>query len=511
MRSALSLALVAGVALVAAPLAGAAMPADRAAAAHGAAWLARHSTGAPGGQQADSIVALRLAGRSRASLAPRLDELSKAAPSYAVTAAGSGKVVMALVAGGRNPTRFAGIDYIRRITGRYATGRYGETAFDQAYSILALRSAGRRVPAAAIRATLAARARGGWGFAMSRTAADSVDATSLMIEALRSAGVPSRNPALRAAAAWMLAQRNAAGGLASAGRRRPTEANSTAGAIRALRALGRTPPPRPAPPSGACSSGTAHSASHAPTRAASCWPPTTRSSPSRESSSRGTSRLPAVSRLTFQAEIDHFRSGLVEMASLVLSQVERAVVAWEEVDASAAADVIAADDQVDQRCAELDQKVFSLQLLQAPVAGDQRLLHVGLIAVIALERVGDLAVAIAEAATSVPPEGAVPEIQALIARMSARAVNTLARAIQAIARGDAELGEQAAVEAATVRQMLAEVVTGVAGAPDEPETRIWAAAAVLVARHLERVANNGAELGGRVRFLVSGEAFTRDS
>ena len=216
-------------------------------------------------------------------------------------------------------------------------------------------------------------------------------------------------------------------------------------------------------------------------------------------------------RLTFQAEIDHFRTGLVEMASLVLSQVERAVVAWEEVDVTAAADVIAADDQVDQRCAELDQKVFSLQLLQAPVAGDQRLLHVGLIAVIALERVGDLAVAIAEAAKSVPPEGAVPEIQALISRMSARAVDTLARAIQAIARGDAELGEQAAVEAATVRQMLAEVVTGVAGAPDEPETRIWAAAAVLVARHLERVANNGAELGGRVRFLVSGEAFTRDS
>ena len=145
-------------------------------------------------------------------------------------------------------------------------------------------------------------------------------------------------------------------------------------------------------------------------------------------------------RLTFQAEIEHFRTGLVEMASLVLSQVERGVVAWEEVDVEAAAVVIDADDQVDQRCAELDQKVFSLQLLQAPVAGDQRLLHVGLIAVIALELVGDLAVAIAEAAKSVPPEGAVPEIQALIARMSARAVDTLARAIQAIARGDAELG-----------------------------------------------------------------------
>lgn len=212
-----------------------------------------------------------------------------------------------------------------------------------------------------------------------------------------------------------------------------------------------------------------------------------------------------------QAEIERFRTGLVEMASLVLSHVERGVTAWEHVDARAADEVIAADDVVDQRCAELDQKVFDLQLLQAPVAGDQRLLHVGLIAVVALERVGDLAVAIAEAARSVRPEGAVPEIQALIARMSARAVDALARAVQAIARGDAELGEQAAVEAATVRQMLGEVVARVAEAPDEPDTRIWSAAAVLVARHLERVSNNGAELGGRVRFLVSGEPFSREA
>ena len=52
-------------------------------------------------------------------------------------------------------------------------------------------------------------------------------------------------------------------------------------------------------------------------------------------------------RLHFQAEMDHFRTGLVEMASLVLSQVERGVAAWEDVNVAAAADVIAADDQVD--------------------------------------------------------------------------------------------------------------------------------------------------------------------
>lgn len=215
-------------------------------------------------------------------------------------------------------------------------------------------------------------------------------------------------------------------------------------------------------------------------------------------------------RVHFQVEMEGFRSGLVEMASLVLAQVERGVAAWEDVDRAAAAEVVAGDEAVDQRCIELDQKVFNLQLLEAPVASDLRLLHVGLIGVIALERVGDLAVAIADAATSVRPEGADGTIQALISRMSAHAVDVLAQAVQAIARGDVELGERARADAAGVRQMLGEVVQAVAAVPaDAAETREWAAAAVLVARHLERVANNGAELGGRVRFLVTGEPFAR--
>ncbi len=109
--------------------------------------------------------------------------------------------------------------------------------------MLALSAAGAVVPPTAIRATLAARAGGGWGYTMSRTARDSVDATSSVIEGLRAAGVPASHPALRAAATWILAQRNRAGGLASDGGGRPTDANSTASAIRALRSLGRTPPP----------------------------------------------------------------------------------------------------------------------------------------------------------------------------------------------------------------------------------------------------------------------------
>jgi len=209
------------------------------------------------------------------------------------------------------------------------------------------------------------------------------------------------------------------------------------------------------------------------------------------------------------AEIEALRAELLEMASLVLNQVEKAVAAWDEVDIAAAEEVIAADEIIDERCLALDHRIYSIQLLEAPVASDLRLLHVGLIAAVALERVGDLSVAIAGRAGSVRPEGAVPDVQALIRRMSARAVDALARAVQAIAQGNADLGEEAAADAQGVRRMLDDVLLAAASAPDTPETRMWSATAVLIGRHLERVANNAAELGGRVRFLVTGELYTR--
>ncbi|MEQ9336655.1 MAG: hypothetical protein RJQ03_05650, partial [Miltoncostaeaceae bacterium] len=191
---------------------------------------------------ADTVVALRAAGATRAAVRPRLRVLARSGPRYARTAGASAKVVLAAVAGGVDPSRLGRHDYVRGVTSRYAAGRYGATLFDQALSFLALRAAGRPIPRTALRTTLRARGGGGWSFDMSRAGRDMVDGTGLMIEALRAAGVPARHPHLRAATAWMLAQRNREGGFASAGRGGATQANPTSNVIRALRAMGRPAP-----------------------------------------------------------------------------------------------------------------------------------------------------------------------------------------------------------------------------------------------------------------------------
>ncbi|MCU0308802.1 MAG: hypothetical protein MUE51_13750 [Thermoleophilia bacterium] len=213
-----------------------------------------------------------------------------------------------------------------------------------------------------------------------------------------------------------------------------------------------------------------------------------------------------AARKHFRDEIDHLRQGLVEMASVVVGQVERAVDAWERRDVAQAAQVVFDDDLVDERCAALDREVFEIQLLEAPVAGDLRLLHVGLITAVALERVGDLATAIARRVRELPGAGDVGEVRSLIQRMGPRAVGALTESVQALARNDVELADQAVENARRVQGMLDQVLMAVSEAPAQGQTdHTWLASAVLVSRHLERVANNAAEIGGRVRFLVTGE------
>jgi hypothetical protein len=232
--------LIAGLAAAAAA-APATAQTDAQATARGAAWIERQTIGTVG-QQADAIVALAAAGRPRSRLQARLARMLPAAPGYATTAGAAGKVVLAAVAAGRDPRRLGGVNYVARLRARYAGGRFGAGAYDQLYAMLALRAARERVPPAAVAALRNTRGPGGWNFSLRPSRRDDVTVTGLAIEALRAVGVPPSDPMLRGARAWLVAQANTGGGFHIDGGGRATEANSTAIAVRALRAMGHPVP-----------------------------------------------------------------------------------------------------------------------------------------------------------------------------------------------------------------------------------------------------------------------------
>lgn len=208
-----AIGLSVGAALVVAPAAMAVTPADRAAAQRAAAWLAGERPGSmPAGQQADVMVAMRITGTPPRALAPRLRVLARTAPGYANTAGATAKVVMGAMAGGGNPRRLGGVDYLARLRSQSgAAGRYGRSAFDQGLSMLALRTATGRVPTAAATTLLDLRTGPGWNLELSTTGEPDIDSTALSVVALVAAGRPCSSPPIRQARAWLATQRSQGG------------------------------------------------------------------------------------------------------------------------------------------------------------------------------------------------------------------------------------------------------------------------------------------------------------
>jgi hypothetical protein len=215
---------------------------DRGAARSGAGWLARAVPAGGDGQAADTLVALRAAGRlSSADAARRAGALRNGVGRYARTAGATGKVILGLAAAGAGNPRCAGrTDLLARLNGFGSRGRYGSTIFDQTLAMLAAHALRAGPSNNAVNVLLRARGAGGWNFDLSRSGGrrDDVTSTAMAILAARAAGVSPRNGTLRAGLRWMVAQRAASGGFAL-GRRDRTEANSTALALEAERAMGR--------------------------------------------------------------------------------------------------------------------------------------------------------------------------------------------------------------------------------------------------------------------------------
>lgn len=202
------------------------------------------------GFKADAVSALVAARRSgvrvpSSSVARFTDSLKDSTADYAAGAGSAGKLTLAAVAAGENPRCFGPAsgktDLVAVIRSDYraSTGQFGNSAFDQALALLALKAAHEKVPSKAVSFAKARRGKYGWNFAMSKRSGDDVEGTAIMIQALRAAGVSRRSSALKAAYRWITYQRNQDGGYNPNTPQGETQADATAYVISAAKSLGR--------------------------------------------------------------------------------------------------------------------------------------------------------------------------------------------------------------------------------------------------------------------------------
>jgi phosphate transport system protein len=214
---------------------------------------------------------------------------------------------------------------------------------------------------------------------------------------------------------------------------------------------------------------------------------------------------PGTGRQHFQGQMLELERSALGGLDMALGQVERAVQALESADLALAQFVIADDDRIDGRYLEVHQGVLSLLALQAPVAGDLRVVAAVLYVINNIERIGDQCVNIAKL---IPLAGQVPdtphELRDRILRMGALAYGELAQARRAFAERDVALAESLAEQDHEVNRLNREIFRLAVRAGEDPGLREWAMTMTLAARALERIGDNAVDIGEQAIFMASG-------
>jgi hypothetical protein len=133
------------------------------------------------------------------------------------TAGGTGKLILAVLAGKLDPGAFGGQNLIIRLETflNSTTGAYGDgSTFGQSLAILALKGAGQVIPAPVITELEGLQdTDGSWNYqAISNSTAGDTNSTAIAVEALIAAGIGGSDTSMTKAIAYLHTQQNSDGG-----------------------------------------------------------------------------------------------------------------------------------------------------------------------------------------------------------------------------------------------------------------------------------------------------------
>ena len=202
------------------------------------------------------------------------------------------------------------------------------------------------------------------------------------------------------------------------------------------------------------------------------------------------------------AEVQEFTLGTLDCVRRLL---ERVIEALEHQDVELAQLVIADGAVVAERCAEIHHRVISLLALQAPVAGDLRLLAALLHVIRHVERMGNQC---ASVASLIPLSGHEPpvrrEILQRVLTMGRCARAEVIQCRRSFADRNVALAEDLVDRDREVNRLNREIFRLAIELGDDEDTREWAMIMTLVARAFERVGDNAVDVGEQTAFLVTG-------
>ena len=205
----------------------------------------------------------------------------------------------------------------------------------------------------------------------------------------------------------------------------------------------------------------------------------------------------------FQEELDQLKARLLEMGGLAEDRVRSSVAALVNRDMSLVDRVLDGDGPLNQFHIEIDGRCVKLLALHQPMAVDLRVILSAVKINTDLERVGDLAINIAEAARRYLAHPPVKELID-IPRMAEIAQTMLRDALDAFVRRDTDLAQKVldaddALDSLKT-QVFRELLTFML---QDPRTIEAGLDLILISRHLERIGDHATNIAEDVIFMVS--------
>jgi len=205
----------------------------------------------------------------------------------------------------------------------------------------------------------------------------------------------------------------------------------------------------------------------------------------------------------FQEELEQLKRRLLEMGGLAEEHVRLAVKGLVDHDHGLIDRVLTGDEPLNALHIEIDNRSFTLLALYQPMAADLRTIVAALKINTDLERVGDLAVNIAEAARRYASHAPVKKLID-IPRMASIAQAMLRDALDAFVRRDVDLAQQVLNEDDRLdtlkTQIFRELLTYMLQDTSAIEPALDL---ILVSRHLERIGDHATNIAEDVIFIVS--------
>ncbi|HVV48238.1 MAG TPA: phosphate signaling complex protein PhoU [Polyangia bacterium] len=208
---------------------------------------------------------------------------------------------------------------------------------------------------------------------------------------------------------------------------------------------------------------------------------------------------------SLESELRAINEQVLAMGHLVDAHVSDSVRAFVQRDVELAGRVIDADRAVNQMELAVDEQCIRVLALYQPEASDLRFVASTLKMVTDLERIGDLAVNMAEGVRLLAGQPPLPAASA-IPGLAERAQELLREVLDAFVANDAaeaaEILANAAALGEPVRRLCAEVKTEMESAPEAIDRGV---ALLLFAQRIERMADHVANIAEMTIYHVRGQ------